>query len=57
MLEAMLHDYPESITGLLDRFDEARTIRNIPRMLDFSLHPSIKQGMPTWEFVKIVRRK
>ena len=57
MLEAMLHDYPESITGLLDRFDEARTLRNIPRMFDFSLHPSIKQGMPTWEFVKIVRRK
>ena len=57
MVEAMLHDYPESITGLLNSFDEARTIRNIPRMFDFSLHPSIKQGMSTWEIVKLVRRK
>ena len=57
MVEAMLHDYPESITGLLNSFDEARTIRNIPRMLDFSLHPSIKKGMLTWDIVKIVRRK
>ena len=57
MVEAMLHDYPESITGLLDKFDEARTVSNIPRMLDFSLHPSIKKGMPAWEILKIVRRK
>ena len=57
MVEAMLHDYPESITGLLDKFDEARTVSNIPRMLDFSLHPSIKKGMKTWEIVKLVRRK